>query len=87
MLSDFSPLDVSPAREVDYADLFLRNRRDRLLDIFLRKKSLCTDGLFEEGAGMGPYGATELAEGEDGGIATRQDWPALKCPIEFPSTL
>ena len=30
-LSDFSPPDVSPAREVDCAELSLRNRRDGLL--------------------------------------------------------
>ena len=38
-LSDLSPPDVSPALEPDWAELSLRNRRDRLLDIFLRTRA------------------------------------------------
>ena len=36
------------------AELSLRNRRDRLLDIFLRKKSRSADGFFEEKADSTP---------------------------------
>ena len=34
-------------------------KSDRLLDIFLRKMSLCTDDFLVEGAGMGRYGARD----------------------------
>ena len=40
ILSDFSRSDVSPAVEVECADLSLRNRSDRLLDMAALLKGL-----------------------------------------------
>ena len=39
-LSDFSSREVSPAREVDCAELSLRNRRDRLLALHIQEGCL-----------------------------------------------
>ncbi len=44
-LSELSPPDESPARKLVCADLSLRNRRDRLLDIFPAEKSRFVDEL------------------------------------------
>ena len=46
-LSDLSPTDVSPAKKLVCAELSLRKGRDRLLDIFLRKKSRSAEGFLE----------------------------------------
>ena len=66
-LSDLSPTDVSPALNLVCAELSLRDRRDRLLDIFPAEKSRSAVGLLEEGVDPGEHGLQSEKTASDGG--------------------
>jgi hypothetical protein len=46
-LSDLSPTDASPAMVPDCAELSLRKRRDRLLDVFPAERGRFADPFFK----------------------------------------